>query len=327
MKIVVLYNFDGDAVDSAAVIDCAKAIQSALIESGHTAELRALRGTEVFEVLPQLRAADLVFNLCESMEGDARNEPTFAGLLDLFGIAYTGADLLALASCLHKHRTKEILIAHGIPTPPFRYFEGEVTAEELDYPWFLKLGREDASIGITEANVVHSAAELRKRAGELMTQYKQGVIAERYIEGREINVTMIGNGADLRVLPLHEIDFSAMPADRPNIVSYAAKWDEAHVDYEGTKPVPLRDASPALVAAVERTARAAWHAVVLRDYGRVDLRVDAKGTPWVIDVNPNCDISPDAGCARAAKVAGMSYAQMIETIAQSARARSRRAKS
>ena len=134
-----------------------------------------------------------------------------------------------------------------------------------------------------------------------MREYDQPVLAERYVEGREINVTLLGNGAELRVLPLHEIDFAAMPADRPRIVSYAAKWDESHVDYAGTKPVPLRDATPALVAAVERVARAAWHALGLRDYGRVDLRVDATGTPWVIDVNPNPDISPDAGVARAGR--------------------------
>jgi D-alanine-D-alanine ligase len=144
------------------------------------------------------------------------------------------------------------------------------------------------------------------------------VLAERYVEGREINVTVIGNGADLRILPLHEIDFSAMPKDRPRIVSYAAKWDESHVDYVGTKPVPLRDASRELVARVENIARAAYVALGLRDYGRVDLRIDAQGMPWVIDVNPNCDISPDAGVARAATVAGLSYPQLIDLIAMAA---------
>ncbi len=315
-RIVVLYNTDfEEAVDASSVVGSAKAIRNALVERGFGADLRGLRGTEVFEMLPALRGADLVFNLCESMEGDARNEPTFAGLLDLFRIPYTGADLLALASCLHKQRTKEILLAHGISTPTFRYLESaDAPLDGIELPYFLKLAREDASIGITEANLVRTVDALRARTRELIDTYQQGVIAERYIEGREINVTLIGNGADLRMLPLHEIDFSAMPSDRPRIVSYAAKWDESHVDYVGTKPVPLRDASPALVAAVEATARAAWHAVGLRDYGRVDLRVDAHGQPWVIDVNPNCDISPDAGVARAAKVAGMSYADLIETI-------------
>ncbi len=328
-NIVVLYNLEdeGAAIDAASVADAASAIAGALNASGFRATTQTLRGTEVFDVLPSLRGTDLVFNLCEAMAGDSRNEPTFVGLLDLFGIAYTGADLLGLASCLYKQRAKDILIGRGVSTPPYRLLEAttldDPSLDALDYPWFVKLVHEDASVGITEANVVRSAAELRARGRELIEQYKQPVIVERYVEGREINVTLIGNGAHPRVLPLHEIDFAAMPSDRPRIVSYAAKWDEAHVDYEGTKPVPLRDASPAMVEAVERVARAAWHALGLRDYGRVDLRVDAAGVPWVIDVNPNCDISPDAGVARSAKVAGMTYPQLIELIAMTAWARIR----
>jgi D-alanine-D-alanine ligase len=309
----------------------AKAIASALIESGYTVELTGVHGVEVYEVLARLAAnkPDLLFNLCESMDGDPRNEPTFAGLLDLFRIPYTGADLLALASCLYKQRTKDILIAHGVPTPPYRLFRDDAdladpALDALDYPWFVKLGHEDASIGITEANVVHSAQALRARVRELMRDHRQEVLAERYVEGREINVTLLGYGDRVEILPLHEIDFAAMPADRPRIVSYAAKWDENHVDYAGTKPVPLRGATPALVAEIERVARAAWRAVDLRDYGRVDLRVDDSGVPWVIDVNPNPDISPDAGCARAAAAAGMSYPQMVARIAELALARLRR---
>jgi D-alanine-D-alanine ligase len=109
-----------------------------------------------------------------------------------------------------------------------------------------------------------------------------------------------------------------MPAGRPHIVSYAAKWDETHVDYAGTKPVPLRGLAPGVVARIEEIARAAWQALGLRDYGRVDLRVDRDGQPWVIDVNPNCDISPDAGVARSAASAGMDYPALIRRIAETA---------
>jgi D-alanine-D-alanine ligase len=325
-RIIVLYNTDYDAEASAtdviSVEDSARAITSALVDSGRRAETVGLHGREVLTVLERLRAdrPDLVFNLCESMSGDPQNEPTFVGLLDLFEIPYTGADLLALASCLHKRRTKEILIARGIPSPPYRFLPDAAALDEpslaaLDYPWFVKLAHEDASVGITQDNLVVGAEALRRRARELMAEHRQGVLAERFVDGRELNVTLIGNGADLEMLPLHEIDFAAMPADRPRIVSYAAKWDVRHVDYAGTKPVPLRGASRDLVVGVERVARAAWDALGLRDYGRIDLRVDAAGTPWVIDVNPNPDISPDAGVARAARIAGMSYAQLIARIA------------
>lgn len=327
-RITVLYNTDYDAeltgpdIDVSSVEESARAILGALCEVGYQCELVGIEGRDVFEVLTKLQTSkpDLVFNLCESMAGDPRNEPTFVGLLDLFGIPYTGAELLGLASCLYKRRCKEILTARGIPTPPYLYLENEAALDDpalqlLDYPWFLKLEHEDASVGITEENLVTDLAALRARARAMMEEFSQPVLAERFIQGREINVTLLGNGADLAVLPLHEIDFAAMPKDRPQIVSYAAKWDEQHVDYVGTKPVPLRDASPALVESIEKVARAAWTAMGLRDYGRVDLRVDASG-PWVIDVNPNCDISPDAGVARSAKVAGIEYPQLIDRIAR-----------
>ena len=327
-RVIVLYNTDYDddpSVDATSVESSARSIQEALIEAGHEAELVGLQGYEVFEVLTRLRssAPDLVFNLCESMAGDARNEPTFAGLLDLFGLRYTGADLPALAACLHKRRSKDILLGRGIPTPPHRFLARasdleDSTLDSLDYPWFLKLAHEDASIGITEENLVKDAAALRARARAMIAEYEQPVLAERYIDGREINVTLIGNGPDLTMLPLHEIDFGAMPAGRPRIVSYAAKWDEAHVDYAGTKSVPLREASAGLISACERVSRAAWDAHGLRDYARVDLRIDKAGRPWVIDVNPNPDISPDAGVVRSAAVAGMTYVQLVKRIADTA---------
>ena len=326
-RIIVLHNTDYDAeltgpgIDVSSVEISARAIASALKAAGFQVDLVGLQGREVFDVLAMMRATkpDLVFNLCESMAGDPRNEPTFAGLLDLFEIPYTGSDLPALAACLHKRRSKDILIGRGIPTPPHRFLAGladlaDPALDAVDYPWFLKLAHEDASVGITEENLVRDPAALRKRAGDMMIEFEQPVLAERYIDGREINVTLIGNDDTLEMLPLHEIDFAAMPADRPRIVSYAAKWEEGHVDYAGTKPVPLRDANPALIARCEQVARGAWDAHGLRDYARIDLRVDKEGQPWVIDVNPNPDISPDAGVARSAAVAGMSYVQMISKL-------------
>ena len=324
-RIIVLYNSDYDeepSIDAASVADSARSIQHALTASGFDVELIGVHGLEVFEVLTRLRASapDLVFNLCESMSGEPRNEPTLAGLLDLFGLRYTGADLPALAACLHKRRSKDLMVGRGIPTPPHKFLASladlaDPALETLDYPWFLKLSHEDASIGITEENLVRTPAELRARAAAMIREYEQPVLAERYVDGLEINVTLIGNGDELDVLPLHEIDFGAMPAGRPRIVSYAAKWEEGHVDYAGTKPVPLRDANPALVAACEQVARDAWDAHGLRDYARVDLRVDREGQPWVIDVNPNPDISPDAGVARSAAAAGMSYDALIMKLA------------
>lgn len=337
LRIAVLFNndyefIDGAGADAAAVRASAQSIRDALVAAGHDAELVSMQGRDLAAVLGRLERdkPELVFNLCESLCGIARNELAVPAVLDLHGIPYTGSDTMGLGTALFKPRTKDVLIGRGITTPPYRVMAGpadiaRVAAEALDYPWFLKLANEDASVGITEANVAADGAALAARATALWSEFGEPILAERYIEGREVNVTMLGSGAEVEILPLHEIDFAAMPAGRPHIVSYAGKWDEQHVDYAGTKPVPLRQADPALVARIETTARAAWAAVGLRDYGRVDLRIDAAGTPWVIDVNPNCDISPDAGVARAGAAAGLSYPQLISRIAELAWARSRRA--
>jgi D-alanine-D-alanine ligase len=325
-RIAVLINSDYDAelggADVSAVRLSAMAVADALRARGFEVELVSIEGPDLFEVFGRLRAAppDLVFNLCESMSGDPRNEPIIPGLLDLFGLPYTGADALALGVCLHKRRTKDLLLGRGVPTPAFRYLVDErdlAGIEALDYPWFLKLAHEDASIGVEESNVVADPAALADRARRMWSEWGQALLAEKYVEGREVNVTILGE-REPELLPLHEIDFAQMPPGRPHIISYAGKWDESHVDYVGTKPVPLRDPNPALRARIEAAACGAWEATGLRDYGRVDLRVDGAGMPWVIDVNPNPDISPDAGVARAAAVAGMDYPALIERVAMGA---------
>ena len=330
-KIYVLHNADfGDdgAPDATSVAESAGAVAAALTESGHRVELVGVVGADAFATLARVHAGapDLVFNLCESLGGSAANEPTFAGMLELFGLRYTGSDLVTLAVCLHKQRTKDLLRAHAVSTPDYRYFASERELAEpavdaLAFPYFVKLAHEDASVGITGANVVRDAAELRGRAAELMHAHRQGVLAERFVDGREVNVTLLGGRDEQMVLPLHEIDFGAMPADRPKIVTYAAKWEPEHVEYAGTTSVPLHGAGADVIAAIERVARATWRAVGLRDYGRVDLRVDAAGVPWVIDVNPNPDISPDAGVVKAAAAAGMSHRALIAKIADLALAR------
>ena len=313
-RIVVLHNTDGVAIDASSVEGAALAVAGAL-----DGEVVAMR--DVVDTLAHLRAdpPELIFNLCESIAGDTRNEPTFVGLLDLFGLRYTGSDLLCLASCLHKQRCKDILLGAGVATPPHRYYPAPPGAPHRGRLPVVPQARARGRVARHHRgqHVAHTPEMFSARLRELVGEFRQGVLAERYITGREINVGFLGD----QVLPLHEIDFAAMPADRPRIVSYAAKWDEAHVDYAGTKPVPLTGASVALVAAIEEVARAAYAALGLRDYGRVDLRVDASGQPWVIDVNPNCDVSPDAGMTRAAHIAGLSYEAMIRRIAELARAR------
>jgi D-alanine-D-alanine ligase len=234
------------------------------------------------------------------------------------GIAYTGASGATLRTCLFKDRAKQALVCAGIRTPQAMILHtgDELPDDSVILPGIVKLLHEDASIGMTSANVATSATELRARARELITEHRQPVIVERYVTGREVNVSVLGTGAAAMALPLHEINFAAMPQGSPHIVSYAAKWDEQHPEYLGTQPTRLRDVSPALRAAITQTALETYNVLGVRDFGRVDLRIDEHGVPWVIDVNPNCDVSPDAGFVRAAKAAGLGYPELLRTICE-----------
>ena len=262
-------------------------------------------------------APDVVFNLCESLSGDARFEPLLPMLLERAGLAYTGSPPLTLGLALHKHKAKGVLRAAGVPVPEAVCLATpDVTSVALPFPLIVKPSREDASVGITSKSVVHDRVELGRQVAAVIARYRQPALVEQYIEGREIYVSMLGRrdgGVDL--LPLHEIDFSEMPAGQPRIVSYAAKWEETSPEYRGTKPVrcaPLPDDVAARIASIARTAFAAME---LRDYGRLDVRLANDGTPYAIDVNPNCDLSEaSGGFARAGRAAGLGYDELCRRI-------------
>lgn len=336
---MVLYNCDYDPTvgvadehdkDRSTVKRSANQVRDGVEDYGYEAILEPVYGYDVARCVDRLHelAPDLVFNLTESLNQDSRNEIVFPAILEMLGLPFTGSGALGLGLCLHKPKAKDILRARGVPTPASFLIERakDAAGVDLPYPLFVKLAHEDASVGIRHDNVVHNKRALVRRIKDLLEEFHQPVLIERYIEGREVNVTLLGN-ARVAALPFHEIDFSKLPADRPRIVSYAAKWDETSPEYMGTTPVPVRDISPHTKAAIERAAIGAFRALELRDYGRVDFRVAEDGTPYVIDVNPNCDISPDAGVARAALAAGMKFHQLIGRICDIALERYRNAHS
>jgi len=175
----------------------------------------------------------------------------------------------------------------------------------------LKLMNEDASIGISEFSVVKNYSELRKQFSFLVETYNQDIILEEYIQGRELNVAILGG----RVLPISEINFTGLPEDFPNIVTYDGKWTEGSVYYNHTKPVCPAELSERLRKNIQMTALAAYDAMNCRDYARVDIRLSNEEVPYVIEVNPNPDISSDSGFARAATASGISYDDLLYTIA------------
>ncbi len=270
---------------------------------------------------------NLVFNLCESLKGQAIHEMHVAGLYELLGVPYTGAASLALGTCLNKVRTKEILSSHGIPTAKYAVFADADSVSyddmRLNFPVIVKPLREDASIGIENASVVKDFDSLKQRIAYIVSSHNQPALVEEFIDGRELNVAIIGNDNPI-ALPISEIDFANLPPDYPKIVTYNAKWLDGSPEYVGTVGTCPAKLDPDIEKTVRRTALEAYRILEIRDYARVDMRLDKQGTPFVLEVNPNPDISHDAGFVRSARAIGMTFDDMIVKIVECALKRLRR---
>jgi len=326
MRLAVLYNDDealagGDPLDGiavAAVRGEARAVAEAARQRGHQVTMHGLR-RDLVELASLLRAleleADLVFNLVEALGGEARLEPAVPWMLEVARIPFTGSGPVALTLCLDKHRTKAILRDQGVPVADGRLLcTGDEPLEGLAFPALVKPAQQDASHGIDGRSVVQDEQAARNLARELIARFGQPALVEAFLPGREFNVGLLGRGAAAQVLDLSEIDFSSFPADRPPLVTYQAKWCEQSEDYLKTPVRACPELAPELAGTLRRIARAAYGALDLRGYGRVDIRLDAAGAPRVLEVNPNPDISPEAGLARAAARSGIPYDELIGRI-------------
>lgn len=259
----------------------------------------------------------LIFNLVESIEGNTEFEAYTAGLYDLLNITYTGNDLGALGNCLNKSLAKMILKAYDVRVPASFVYQmnkgiRQIEKAKFSYPLMLKLLKEDASIGISERSVVNNRASLKKQLEFLVSTYKQDILIEQFIRGREFNIAVLGG----KPLPVSEIDFSGLPGNLPAIVTYEGKWVEGSTYYKHTVPVCPAKISDELRIKMEKEAVKAYRALKCRDYARVDIRLDDSGTPYVIEVNPNPDITRDSGFARAAAAKGMTHGKFLYKITQ-----------
>lgn len=329
-RIIVVYNRDFEGAEADPENRAREDVQNVADHLIEVLQSRDLSVTalgvhdDVGVTLAQIRRLDpdVVFNLCESICGDSRFEPLLPLLMEKDGIAFTGSGSFGLSLALHKHKAKEILRARQVPTPGAALLGHADEPANLPFPLIVKPSREDASVGIYSESVVGTAEALRARIAHVIEQYHQPALVEQYIEGREIYVSLLGRaGGPPEVLPFFEIDFSGLPDDRPRIVSFEGKWVESSVEYQGTKPVRC-ELPPELHERVAAAARGAFEALELRDYGRVDIRLDDAGTPYVIDVNPNCDLSHEVGgFSRAARAAGLTYDDVVFRILDLALAR------
>jgi D-alanine-D-alanine ligase len=326
MNITILHNKDSSLLEDdpgrearADVENVASAIHTVLSAGKHDVQLLGIESdVSILHRAFSERRPDVVLNLCESLAADSRGEMLVPALLELIQVPCSGSSALSLALALHKNKAKEILKARGVPTPDFRVVETlqDLARFDLAFPCIVKPSREDASMGIDFDSVVHNQQQLGKAVTNVLRTFKQPALVEQFIAGREIYVPILGNNPR-RALPLSEIKFGNAFIGKPNVVSYAAKWDtESAVCIES--PSEIVALSPELEARCIEVAFSAFESLECRDYGRVDLRVDENENPYVIDINPNCDLHPQAGFARAALAAGISYADLALHLVEQA---------
>jgi D-alanine-D-alanine ligase len=302
-------------------------IRAALEAAGHSVASIAV-DRDLTVTVRALRDAkpDLVFNLAESFDGKSALESSVAGLLNLLDLRYTGSSPAGLLLAGDKSISTRMLRANGVRTPDSAtLFRGAIeSAGKLNFPLIVKPPQEDASLGITNKSVVKDLEELFEQLDALQAEYASPILVEEFVEGREFYVGVLGN-AQPEALPIMEMDFTGFPADKPRIASWAAKWgddgDEKGAEFSGTKSVFPEDLDDELVERIQGVAVDAFKALRLRDYARVDMRVDAKGEVYVLEINPNCYLEKDAEFARAARKAEIEYDALIARIVELATAR------
>ncbi|MBV6521711.1 MAG: D-alanine--D-alanine ligase B [Gemmatimonadaceae bacterium] len=319
MKVAVL--FDGVSalapVPDLLILETVAAIESALRDEGQSAS-RIPVGTDT-QWIDRLRRGrfDLAFNLCEGIDGIATFEPPVIGVLELLGLPYSGSSSFTTSLCLRKHVVNTLLDRSRLPVPAWGLARTGQPLPSIGFPAICKPAAEDASLGIEQRSVVRNKQQLAERVGAMLEMWPE-VIVQRYIDGREVNVGIVGD----TVLPLAEVDFAAMPRGMWKIVSYRSKWETGCDEDLGTVPTCPAQLDAAVAAEVRRVALESWRLVGGEGYGRVDMRIDRLGRPWILEVNANPDIAPNAGLARMARVAGLDYAALVRLVCDHALARS-----
>ena len=313
MKIAIL--FDGASAlaktPDLLILDTVAAIEEVLAAEGNTVTRVPVHPDGRW--IERLRRGrfEVAFNMCEGIDGVAALEPAVIAVLELLGIPYTGSSSYTTALALRKHVVNGILERANLPIPRWTVVRRRGRLASVGYPAICKPAAEDASIGVEQRSVVRTTRQLTERVGAMLERWDE-VLVQRYVEGREVNVGILGDAT----LPIAEIDFGQMPKGMWRIVTYRSKWETGSDEDLGSAPrCPAR--LPAGVATqLRKVAMAAWRLVGGAGYGRVDFRIDERGRPWILEVNANPDIAPDAGLARMARVAGIEYGALVRKVCE-----------
>lgn len=295
------------------------AVEAALSQVGEVVRL------EANEDFPQrLRDArpDIVFNLAEGMGGPSR-ESHVPAFCEFWRIPYTGSDPLALGICLDKARAKESLVHNEIPTPEFQVVESpDRVRRAMPLPVIVKPLHEGSSKGITQRSVCADWKAVEREVARIVDRYGEPAIVERFLDGREFTVAVLGNDGDCRVLPIVELDFQSLPVERHPVYGFEAKW----IWDRPEKPLDIfqcpADCEPELQARIDDIATATFRRLGCRDWARIDMRCDEHGAPHVLEVNPLPGVLPDPDAnscyPKAARAAGLSFDEMIISVLRAA---------
>ena len=323
MRIAILHNaLVGESLDERDVLDQRDAVAQALGELGHESSTVACDlDLSTLDQTLRARRPDLVFNLIEALGGHGRLAPVVPRLLDALRVPYTGCSADAIYLTSHKLMAKELMRADGVPTPRFarQGAAAGLAALAQGDPVIVKSVWEDASIGLDDASVMatRNGADLESACARLAERLGGECFAERYVDGREFNLSLFDGRAGPEVFPAAEMRFDGFPAGKPRIMGYAAKWDEKSFEYERTqRTFELAPEDGPLVARMVEISLRCHRLFGLGGYARVDFRVRADGTPYVLEVNANPCITPGSGFPSAAERAGVSYRDLIGAIVE-----------
>jgi D-alanine-D-alanine ligase len=320
MRILVLHSdIAPDApADELDTIYSAEEVTKALTRQGHAVQQAAfIQDPDRFGAMLAKADAEVVFNLVEGVDGLGSKAPMAIRMLDEAGAVFTGAGAVAMATTNDKPLTKRRMREAGIPTADW-FTPPDWRGLRDDRTYIVKNTLEDASLGLDDGCIVKGGEAVKQRAADCAARHGGSWFAEEYIEGREFNIAVV-NG---RVMPMAEMVFQDWPSDQPRIVGWKAKWHEDSLESDNTvRYFGVEKDDPVLAAKLKDICEKCWTLFDLAGYARVDLRVTDKGEPFVLEINTNPGISPDAGMPAAAAQIGMDYDQFIMHLVDVARAR------
>jgi D-alanine-D-alanine ligase len=272
--------------------------------------------------LAELRAAitewkpDIAFNLMEEFQGIVSYDQHVVAFLELMRQPYTGCNPRGLLISRDKVLSKQILAYHRIQTPRFAVFRKgkryRIPAR-LKYPLFVKSVTEDASLGISQASVVHDVAKLRERISFIHEQTNSDALVEEYVEGREFYVAVMGNER-LRTFPVWELDFGTLPEVMAGIATRKVKWDRRYQEKHGIRTAAAQGLPEGMPAYFDKLSKRIYRALSLSGYARMDFRMRADGAVFALEANANPNLSHDEDFAESARIAGLDYAALLEQI-------------